>query len=250
MVAKETGAASQSRAETEHKDQDTAGTWRARRDISPKIWSAGSWVGALSLLIGCRIGAPSRVDALLTGLPSRRNLRKGSVVGSSLTSTLGVTQDQEQSECPERGPRGQERALAKAGQGKRTRNPGQQSSRFSGRRPLLLARFFGSAPFVSELQPGGSSDSWVLALSWSCLSIESERRHGGLCCTARKNCLKHFPKGARATLEIFSDVSYVSGKPLRCDIGGFRKRSAERISHTTESISGGLSSHSGSNIAF
>ena len=114
----------------------------SRRDISRKIWSAGSWVGALSLLIGCRIGAPSRVDASPTGLPSRRNLRKGSVVGSSLTSTLGVTQDQEQSECPERGPRGQERALAKVAQGKRTRNPGQQSSRFSGRRPLLLARFF------------------------------------------------------------------------------------------------------------
>ena len=61
---------------------------------------------------------------------------------------------------------------------------------------------------------------------------------------------KHSRKGARAMLETFSDVSYVSGKPLRCDIGGFRKRSAERMSHATESISEGLSSYSGSGIAF
>ena len=56
-------AASQSRAETEHKDQETAG-WGARRDMSPKIWSAGSLVGVLSLLIGDKGRRTSRVDRL------------------------------------------------------------------------------------------------------------------------------------------------------------------------------------------
>ena len=160
-----------------HKPKKRARQARAERRRSHMKFRVA--VGAPSLLIGCWVGALQELIRLRLDCRLIETLRKGSVLGSSPANKHGVTQDEEQSESPRKGPGGQKEHGPGPGRERETANPGPQSSRFAFqfRRPvlgsapfLLLARFLGRRPFVSEPKTGGSFDlgssSLICARIW------------------------------------------------------------------------------------